>query len=136
MLSAIGHECRLRLAWFRQLLPRLILDMIRRLIAILPLGDPSGWPAPGTPGAKALAGFRAHIRRKFKDIFQADGSPMAEGEPDRKSIRWTGGWMPGRTIRHIAGLHAVEKQAPGRPPDEPAQLRQADAVPVSDDLGA
>ena len=48
----------------------------------------------------------AHVRRKFTDIFQADGSPIAEGEPDRKSIRW------------IAELYGIEKQARGRPPDK------------------
>ena len=61
----------------------------------------------------------AHIRRKFTDIFQADGSPIAE-----------------EAIRRIAELCGVEKQARGRPPDERVQLRQADAAPVFDDLEA
>ena len=62
MLSAIGHNCRLLLAWFRQLLLRLMLAMIRRLFAMLPLDEPSGWRAPGILGAKALASFRAQLR--------------------------------------------------------------------------
>ena len=57
MLSAIGHTCRLLLAWVGQLLLRPRLAMIRRLSAMLPPGDPSGWRAPGPPGAKAIAGF-------------------------------------------------------------------------------
>ena len=61
MLSAIGHSCRLLLAWFRQLLLRLMLDMIQRLFAMLPLGQPDGSRAPETPGAHALAAFRAQL---------------------------------------------------------------------------
>ena len=61
MLSAIGHNCRLLLAWFRRLFLRLMLDMIRRLVAMLPLGEPAGWNAPGTLAAKALASFRAQL---------------------------------------------------------------------------
>ncbi len=61
----------------------------------------------------------AHIRRKFTDIFQADRSPIAE-----------------EAIRRIAELYGVEKQARGRPPDERARVRQAEALPVFDNLEA
>jgi hypothetical protein len=40
----------------------------------------------------------AHIRRKFVDVFQSEGSVIAE-----------------ETIARIAGLYAVEKDARGRP---------------------
>ncbi|MBL4558166.1 MAG: IS66 family transposase [Rhodobacteraceae bacterium] len=59
----------------------------------------------------------AHIRRKFVDVFQAEGSIIAE-----------------ETIRRIAGLYAIEKQARGQPPEERKRLRQVHAMPILDDL--
>ena len=59
----------------------------------------------------------AHIRRKFVDVFQAEGSVIAE-----------------EAIKRIAGLYAVEKEGRGRPPDERVRLRQAHAKPIVDDL--
>jgi len=59
----------------------------------------------------------AHIRRKFVDVFQAEGSVIA-----------------GEAIQRIAGLYAVEKDGRGRPPDERVRLRQARAKPILDDL--
>jgi transposase len=59
----------------------------------------------------------AHIRRKFVDVFQSEGSTIAE-----------------ETIRRIAGLYAIEKQARGQPTDERVRLRQANARPILDDL--
>ncbi|MEP3636044.1 MAG: IS66 family transposase [Paracoccaceae bacterium] len=59
----------------------------------------------------------AHVRRKFVDIFQSQGSQIAE-----------------EAIRRIALLYAVEKAARGLPPEERAALRQTDAAPVFDDL--
>ena len=59
----------------------------------------------------------AHIRRKFVDVFQAEGSLIAE-----------------EAIKRIAGLYAVEKEARGCPPDERLRLRQAGAKPILDDL--
>ena len=54
-----------------------------------------------------------HIRRKFVDVFQAEGSVVAE-----------------EAIKRIAGLYAVEKEGRGQPPDEPgaapAGARQTD----------
>ncbi len=61
MLSAIGHNCRLLLAWFRQLLLRLMLAMIRRLFAVLPLREPAGWRGLRKSAAKALACFLAPL---------------------------------------------------------------------------
>ena len=59
----------------------------------------------------------AHIRRKFVDVFQAEGSVIAE-----------------EAIKRIAGLYAVEKEGRRRPPEERVQLRQARAKPILDDL--
>ena len=59
----------------------------------------------------------AHVRRKFVDIFQSQGSQIAE-----------------EAIRRIALLYAVEKAARGKSPKERVALRQRDAKPVFDDL--
>ena len=59
----------------------------------------------------------AHIRRKFGDVFQADGSVIAED-----------------AIKRIAGLYAVDKDDRGQPPDERVRLRQVRARPIVDDL--
>jgi hypothetical protein len=57
------------------------------------------------------------VRRKFVDIFRSQGSPIAE-----------------EAIGRIAQLYAVEKEARGSPPDRRAELRQAHAAPIFDDL--
>jgi len=88
----------------------------------------SGWMhADGYAGFEGL--FRegairevacmAHIRRKFVDVHAAQGSAIAE-----------------EALRRIAALYAVEKEARGQPPAERAALRQAEAVPLLDDLEA
>ncbi len=59
----------------------------------------------------------AHVRRKFVDIFAAQGSAIAE-----------------EAIKRIAELYAVEKEARGKPPEDRMALRQADAKPIFDDL--
>ena len=59
----------------------------------------------------------AHVRRKFVDIFAAQGSSIAE-----------------EAIKRIAELYAVEKEVRGRPPNERMALRQTDAKPLFDDL--
>ncbi len=61
----------------------------------------------------------AHIRRKFTDVFQSEGSIIAE-----------------EAIKRIAGLYVVEKDARGRLPIERVQLRQARAKPIFDALEA
>src|SRR3954454_20559502 len=58
-----------------------------------------------------------HIRRKFVDVFQAEGSVIAE-----------------EAIKRIAGLYAVEKEGRGRSPEERVRLRQVNAKPILDDL--
>ena len=59
----------------------------------------------------------AHIRRKFVDVFTAQGSAIAE-----------------EAIKRIAQLYGVEKQARGQTPKARAVLRQSDAKPIIDDL--
>ena len=59
----------------------------------------------------------AHIRRKFVDVFAAQGSAIA-----------------GEAIRRIAQLYGVEKQARGQSPEARAALRQENAKPIFDDL--
>ncbi len=61
----------------------------------------------------------AHIRRKFTDIFQSEGSVIAE-----------------EAIKRIARLYAVEKDARGSSPEERVRLRQARAAPIFDALEA
>jgi transposase len=59
----------------------------------------------------------AHIRRKFVDVFTAQGSAIAE-----------------ETIKRIAQLYGVEKEVRGQSPETRAALRQAKAKPIFDDL--
>jgi transposase len=61
----------------------------------------------------------AHVRRKFVDVHQSQGSVIAE-----------------EAIKRIAGLYAIEKQARGCSAEDRAVLRQADAKPIFDDLEA
>lgn len=59
----------------------------------------------------------AHVRRKFVDVFTAQGSAIAE-----------------EAISRIRELYAIEKDIRGKPPEEKAAVRQAKAKPVFDDL--
>ena len=59
----------------------------------------------------------AHIRRKFVDVFQSEGSVIAE-----------------EAIRRIAELYAVEKDARGQSPEDRVRLRQERSRPILDDL--
>lgn len=60
-----------------------------------------------------------HVRRKFVDIYESEGSAIAEA-----------------AIKRIAALYAVEKEARYQPIDARIALRQAKAKPVFDDLEA
>ncbi len=68
-------------------------------------------------GAVQEVACMAHIRRKFTDVYQSEGSIIAE-----------------EAIKRIAGLYGVEKEARGQLPDERVRLRQARAKPIFDDL--
>ncbi|PLX34196.1 MAG: transposase [Hyphomicrobiales bacterium] len=59
----------------------------------------------------------AHIRRKFVDVQQSQGSAIAE-----------------EAIKRIAKFYGVEKEARGRSPSERGAIRQRKAKPVFDDL--
>ena len=59
----------------------------------------------------------AHIRRKFVDVQQSQGSAIAE-----------------EAIKRIAKLYAVEKLARGKSPEERVALRQKHAKHIFDDL--
>jgi len=58
-----------------------------------------------------------HLRRKFVEVFEREGSAIAE-----------------ETIKRIAALYAVEKEARYRPADERVSLRQQKAKPIFEDL--
>lgn len=70
-------------------------------------------------GAIREVACMAHIRRKFVDVHRAQGSPIAD-----------------EAIRRIAQLYAIEKSIRGSPPDRRAEIRQAKALPIFDDLDA
>ena len=59
----------------------------------------------------------AHIRRKFVDVFASQGNAIAED-----------------TIKRIAALYAVEKEARGKPPEERVAIRQAKAKIIFNEL--
>jgi len=58
-----------------------------------------------------------HVRRKFVDEFERTGADIAKG-----------------SIKRIAELYAVEKEARGKSPEERATLRQEKAKPIFDEL--
>jgi len=60
-----------------------------------------------------------HVRRKFVDIFEREGSAIAK-----------------EVIERIADLYGVEKEARGQSPEVRVALRQAKAKPIFDDLNA
>ena len=59
----------------------------------------------------------AHVRRKFYDLEQAHGSPLAR-----------------EALERIAGLYAIEGEIRGRPPDERRQVRQTRTRPLLESL--
>lgn len=59
-----------------------------------------------------------HVRRKFHDIHAVGGtSPLAR-----------------EALERIGKLYAIEERIIGKPPDQRLQIRQAQALPVLDDL--
>ncbi|MCP4126604.1 MAG: IS66 family transposase, partial [Gammaproteobacteria bacterium] len=90
------------------------------------LSDYKGWVhADGYAGFNSLFGkdkasevaCMAHIRRKFVDVQQSQGSAIAE-----------------EAIKRIAKLYGVEKEVRGYTPKERVALRQKKAKPIFDDL--
>src|SRR4051812_264532 len=85
------------------------------LIGLRRRSCPRRWARVSTAqgGDTPLPGSMPHRRRyrhQFVDVFQSEGSVIAE-----------------EAIRRIAGLYAVEKDGRGRPPEERVRLRQARA---------
>jgi transposase len=64
-------------------------------------------------GAVQFAFCWAHARRKFFDFHHATGSPIAA-----------------EALRRIAELYHIEARIRGRPPDQRAQIRQAESRPL------
>ncbi len=60
-----------------------------------------------------------HVRRKFIDDFERTGSAIAK-----------------QAIRQVGKLHAVEKEARSKSPEERVAIRQEKAKPVFDELEA
>jgi len=58
-----------------------------------------------------------HVRRKFVDVYESEGSGIAE-----------------EAIKRIASLYAVEKEARFKPAEDRGALRLAKAKPTFDDL--
>ena len=90
------------------------------------LKDYTGWVhADGYSGFNGLFGEQkademacmAHVRRKFVDVFAAQGNAIAQ-----------------EAITRIAELYAVEAKARGQSPDDRVALRQDKAKHVFDDL--
>jgi len=85
----------------------------------------------GTVHADGYAGFNGlfgenkadeqacmvHVRRKFVDVFEREGSAVAK-----------------EVIKRIADLYGVEKEARGKTAEVRVALRQANAKPIFDDL--
>jgi len=60
-----------------------------------------------------------HVRRKFVDVYESQGSAIAE-----------------EAIKRIAALYGVEKEARYKPVEDRTALRQEKAKPIFDDLEA
>jgi len=71
------------------------------------------------PGAIRLAFCWAHCRRRFYEIHQATGSPLAE-----------------EALRRIGELYRIETEIRGRPAEERRAVRQARSRPLVDALHA
>jgi transposase len=79
----------------------------------------AGFNAIFEKGMIAEAACWAHVRRKFFDVHEASGSPIAREALDR-----------------IGALYGIEKEARGRPPDERKRMRQERSKPLLDALHA
>ena len=84
---------------------------------ILQVDGYAGFETLTTGGAIVLAACWAHTRRKFYEVHQATGSPIAAD-----------------ALRRIAGLYALEKEIRGRSADERQRVRDARARPLIDGL--
>ena len=89
------------------------------------LDDFAGWMhADGYAGYNELykgqvaeVACMAHIRRKFFDVHEAQGSAIAE-----------------QALKRIARLYKIEENARGKTPEQRKDIRQAKAKPIFDEL--
>lgn len=70
------------------------------------------------PGTLILAHCWAHGRRKLREVFDRDASPMAE-----------------EGLRRIAELYRIEAAIAGLPPDARRSVRQTQSKPLVEDFG-
>lgn len=77
----------------------------------------AGFEALTRGGSITLAACWAHTRRKFYDVFQSTGSPIAE-----------------EALRRIRGIYLVEADIRGQPPPFRLAERRLRARPLVDDL--
>jgi len=107
-------------AWYQFTIDRKGEHPVRHLL------DYKGWVhADGYAGFNGLFGdakasevaCMAHVRRKFVDVQQSQGSAIAE-----------------EAIKRITALYGIEKEARGCSPAERVALRQKKAKPILDDL--
>jgi transposase len=97
--------------------PAMHLAEFRGVLQVDGYGGFKGLLANRPPGEIRLAFCWAHCRRRFYDIHQETGSPLAE-----------------EVLRRIGELYKVETEFRGRPPDERRAIRQERSKPIVDAL--
>ena len=97
--------------------PATHLAEFRGVLQVDGYGGFKGLLANRPPGEIRLAFCWAHCRRRFYDIHQETGSPLAE-----------------EVLRRIGELYKVEAEVRGRPPDERRAIRQERSKPIVDAL--
>jgi transposase len=95
------------------------LAAFRGVLQVDGYGGFKGLLANRPPGEIRLAFCWAHCRRRFYDIHQETGSPLAE-----------------EALRRIGELYKVETEIRGRPADERRAIRQERSKPIVDALHA
>jgi transposase len=94
-------------------------EHLARFTGVLQADGYAGFERLYETGRIAEAACWAHVRRKFYDIGEATGSPIAK-----------------EAIARIGELYAIEAEIRGRPPDERRGQRQARAAPLLEALKA
>jgi transposase len=97
--------------------PAMHLAEFRGVLQVDGYGGFKGLLANRPPGEIRLAFCWAHCRRRFYDIHQETGSPLAE-----------------EVLRRIGELYKIEAEVRGRPPDERRAIRQERSKPIVDAL--
>ena len=90
---------------------------LREFTGVLQADGYAGFRALYDTGRVQEAACWAHVRRKFHDIDQGNGSPLAR-----------------EALERIGTLYAIEAEIRGKPPDVRRAERQARAGPALDDL--